>query len=38
MIREICRILSTDRGKNLWIVDTSNEIAGDHYIPHECGV
>lgn len=34
MLREIARILSTDYGKRVVVVDTSNEIAGDGDIAH----
>jgi len=34
MLREVSRILSTEAGKRVIIVDTSNEIAGDGDIPH----
>lgn len=34
VIREIARILSLKQ--NLWIVDTSNEIAGQGDVPHTC--
>lgn len=34
MLREIARVLSTDYGKRVIVVDTSNEIAGDGDIPH----
>jgi stage III sporulation protein AA len=33
-LREIARILSTDYGKRVVVIDTSNEIAGDGDIPH----
>ena len=33
-LREVARVLSTDLGKRVIIVDTSNEIAGDGDIPH----
>ena len=34
MLREVSRVLSTEAGKRVIIVDTSNEIAGDGDIPH----
>ena len=34
MLREIARVLSTDYGKRVVVVDTSNEIAGDGDIAH----
>jgi len=34
MLRECARVLSTECGKRVVIVDTSNEIAGDGDIPH----
>ncbi|GIW21785.1 MAG: hypothetical protein KatS3mg068_0792 [Candidatus Sericytochromatia bacterium] len=33
-LREIARILSTEIGKRVIVIDTSNEIAGDGDIPH----
>ncbi len=33
-LREIARVLSTDLGKRVVVIDTSNEIAGDGDIPH----
>lgn len=33
-LREIARVLATDYGKRVIVVDTSNEIAGDGDIPH----
>jgi stage III sporulation protein SpoIIIAA len=33
-LREVARVLSSDFGKRVVIVDTSNEIAGDGDIPH----
>ncbi len=33
-LREIARVLSTDLGKRVIVIDTSNEIAGDGDIPH----
>eukprot|EP00516_Mucochytrium_quahogii_P000510 CAMPEP_0203754400 /NCGR_PEP_ID=MMETSP0098-20131031/7992_1 /ASSEMBLY_ACC=CAM_ASM_000208 /TAXON_ID=96639 /ORGANISM=" , Strain NY0313808BC1" /LENGTH=724 /DNA_ID=CAMNT_0050645377 /DNA_START=110 /DNA_END=2284 /DNA_ORIENTATION=+ len=35
IIRDIARLLSED-GKNVFIVDTSNEIAGSGNVPHPC--
>ena len=34
MLREVARVLASDLGKRVIIVDTSNEIAGDGDIPH----
>ena len=34
MIREIARVLSDERGKEVVIIDTSNEIGGDEDLPH----
>jgi len=34
MLREVARVLATEFGKRVIIVDTSNEIAGDGDIPH----
>ncbi len=34
MLREVARVLASDMGKRVIIVDTSNEIAGDGDIPH----
>lgn len=34
MLREIAHCLSTDKGKRVVIIDTSNEIAGDGDVPH----
>ncbi len=34
MLREVARVLATELGKRVIIVDTSNEIAGDGDIPH----
>ena len=34
MLREVARVLASDFGKRVIIVDTSNEIAGDGDIPH----
>ena len=34
LLRESARVLSTDLGKRVIVVDTSNEIAGDGDIPH----
>jgi stage III sporulation protein SpoIIIAA len=33
-LREIARVLSTELGKRVVVIDTSNEIAGDGDIPH----
>jgi len=35
LLREAARVLSSDVGKRVVVVDTSNEIAGDGDIPHE---
>ncbi|GMH34703.1 hypothetical protein BSKO_02564 [Bryopsis sp. KO-2023] len=34
VIRDVARVLSTEMGRRVLIVDTSNEIAGDGNIPH----
>ncbi|GMH34368.1 hypothetical protein BSKO_02202 [Bryopsis sp. KO-2023] len=34
VIRDVARVLSTEMGRRVMIVDTSNEIAGDGSIPH----
>ncbi len=34
MLREMARVLSSEAGKRVIIVDTSNEIAGDGDVPH----
>eukprot|EP00736_Rhodelphis_marinus_P005977 Rmarinus@m.4990 len=36
LLRDASRMLSQQLQQNVWIVDTSNEIAGDGDVPHRC--